>query len=248
MTEWLRDLQDEVFRFALPFTFELRAAPTSREGMRSGTCVVVKTKASQFLITAAHNLEPAMKTLQAGEVDCLAGRLRLPIDQMGSICMSFKTDIATMVLTEEHVRALEHDGWGVLNAGKWPPAEDLAKGDPVMFAGFPGAWRIHRGLKDVDFPGRVSVGFVGEPGGDQFSCHLDPGFTERDQVGGLPELSVDDVEGMSGGPAFLVRREVSKPVPQLCGIVKEGKAIEGGHLVFFLARVACISHDGRIGW
>jgi hypothetical protein len=78
MTEWLRDVQDEVFRFALPFTFELRAAPTSREGMRSGTCVVVKTKASQFLITAAHNLEPAMKMLQAGEVDCLAGRLRLP--------------------------------------------------------------------------------------------------------------------------------------------------------------------------
>jgi hypothetical protein len=41
---------------------------------------------------------------------------------------------------------------------------------------------------------------------------------------------------------------VSKPVPQLCGIVKEGKAIEGGHLIFFFARVACISHDGRIGW
>ena len=247
MAEWLRDLQDEVFRFALPFTFELRGEPSSRKGMRSGTCVVVKTNVSQFLITSAHNIEPAMKMLQAGEVDCLAARLRLPIDQMGSINLSFKADIGTIILTEEHVRGLEHDGWGVLNAEKWPPAEDLAKGDPVMFAGFPGAWRIQKGPKDIDFPGRVSVGFIGEPGGDQFSCHLDPEFVERDQVGDLAELSVDDVEGMSGGPAFLVRREVSKPVPQLCGIIKEGKAIDRGHLIFFFARIACISHDGRIG-
>jgi hypothetical protein len=247
MAEWLRDLQDEVFRFALPFTFELRVTPSSREGMRSGTCMVVKTKLSQFLITAAHNIEPVIEMLQAGEVDCLAGRLRLPIDQMGAICLSLKADIATVMLTEKHVRALERDGWGVLNAEKWPPAEDLAKGDPVMFAGFPGAWRIQKGPKDIDFPGRVSVGFIGEPGGDQFSCHLDPEFTERDQAGGLAELSVEDVEGMSGGPAFLVRREEPKPIPQLCGIIKEGKAIDGGHLIFFFARVACISHDGRIG-
>jgi hypothetical protein len=209
--------------------------------------VVVKTKVSQFLVTAAHNIEPAMTMLQAGEVDCLAGRLRLPIDQMESINLSFKADIGTIILTQEHVRALEHDGWGVLHAEKWPPTEDLAKGDPVMFAGFPGAWRIEKGPKYIDFPGRVSVGFIGEPGGDQFSCHLDPEFVERDHVGGLAELSVDDVGGMSGGPAFLVRREVSNPVPQLCGIIKEGKAIDGGHLIFFFARVACIRHDGRIG-
>ena len=247
MTAWLHDLQDEVFRFALPFTFELRAAPTSREGMRSGTCVVVKTKVSQFLITAAHNIEPAREMLQAGEVDCLAGRVRLPIDQMGSICLSSRADIATIVLMEDHIRALKHDSWGVLKTEKWPPATDLAKGDPIMFAGFPGAWRIHTGSKDVDFPGRVSVGFIGDPGDDQFSCHLDPQFIERNQLTGLPELSVDDVTGMSGGPAFLVRREAPKPIPQLCGIIKEGKAIAGGHLIFFFARIASISDDGALG-
>jgi len=247
MPEWLRDLQDEVFRLAIPFTFEPRAARTSREEMRSGTCVVVKNRVSQFLITAAHNVEPALEMFQARQVDCLAGRVRLPIGEMGSIHLSRRADIATIVLSEDHVRALEYDNWRVLKVEKWPPAEDLAKGDPVMFAGFPGAWRVHTGSKDVDFPGRVSVGFIGDPGDDQFSCHLDPEFTERNQTAGLPELSVDDVAGMSGGPAFLVRREAPKPVPQLCGIIKEGKAITGGHLIFFFTRVACISSDGRIG-
>ena len=80
-----------------------------------------------------------------------------------------------------------------------------------------------------------------------FTFELRAPSTERNQLTGLPELSVDDVTGMSGGPAFLVRWEAPKPIPQLCGIIKEGKAIAGGHLIFFFARVASITDDGALG-
>ena len=47
-----------------------------------------------------------------------------------------------------------------------------------------------------------------------FTFELRAPPTERNQLTGLPELSVDDVTGMGGGPAFLVRREAPKPIPQ----------------------------------
>ena len=51
--------------------------------------------------------------------------------------------------------------------------------------------------------------------------------------------------GLSGGPAFRVRKE-KITVPRLCGILKEGKPLGDGHLIFFFSRIDCIGGDGQI--
>jgi hypothetical protein len=114
-----------------------------------------------------------------------------------------------------------------------------------MFAGFPGEWRSHGNHRAVDFPGRVALGFIEEPGLDQFSCYLDPAYRTRDYSQGFDHLQPKHIEGMSGGPAFLVRKNVIT-VPQLCGILKEGRDLGNGDRLFFFAPVACVSADGHL--
>ena len=92
--------------------------------------------------------------------------------------------------------------------------------------------------------GATKLAFIHHVHEAEFVCQLDPAFRDR-YTEGHGELSDDELPGMSGGPAILVRQE-KLLVPQLCGILKQGAAFEGGNQLFYFARLDRVDRDGRI--
>ena len=70
-------------------------------------------------------------------------------------------------------------------------------------------------------------------------------FLDRYQTPGPDVLSEDDLPGMSGGPAFLIRQQ-TVIAPALCGLVKQGLALSDGNRILYFARLERIRPDGTI--
>lgn len=117
--------------------------------------------------------------------------------------------------------------------------------DPILLAGFPGAWRRQITWDALDVPGTTMLAMVHHLRDDEFVCQLDPAFVDRDVADyGEDIVQGDQLPGLSGGPALLVRQE-RIIVPHLCGILKEGVVLGGSRLLSF-ARLDRVREDGSI--
>lgn len=222
----------EFFRYAIPFTFDTHL----------GTCVAVQFAETQFLITARHVLEPALASASRG-ASCLAGNVRIAVSPGGARLSGQPLDVGTMTITPPIVAALQADGYLVFQPPEWPPPA-LAMGDPILAAGFPAAGRRQVASDALDLNGVTKLGLIHQLRETEFVCQLDPAFvdeyTEREG-----DLSAEDLPGMSGGPAILVRQEAIL-VPRLCGILKEGVVFADGTRLLYFARLSGVGADGAI--
>jgi len=185
---------------------------------------------------------PALDATVSDGADCLAGNVRL---EPGAASLSTDTlDIATLRLSDAQVNALEADGYRVMRPTQWPPPT-LTDRDPILVAGFPGAWRRQIAWDTIDLLGTTKLALVHHLRDDEFVCQLDPAFIDRDVADHGEPLAEDELPGMSGGPALLVRQE-TLVVPHLCGILKQGVAFEGDNRLLYFARLDRIGTDGVI--
>jgi hypothetical protein len=115
----------------------------------------------------------------------------------------------------------------------------------AMVAGFPGAWRRPIASDTLDLPGATMLALIHHVRETEFVCQLDPAFVDRDRVDYAEDIVADEqLPGMSGGPALLVRRDPIL-VPHLCGILKQGTILAGSRLLAF-ARLDRVRPDGTI--
>jgi len=241
--DWVWRLHAEVARYAIPFTFGRPPNPREQPGIHAATCVAVETVHSRFIITARHVAEPARDAVQTSPAECLAGRVRLGLDQIALSDASL--DLATIPVTETHVRLLEADGYRVVRPDAWPPASELLMNDPILAVGFPGAWRLHLSWDEIDFRSVTKLALVHQLGSGQFACQLDPAFVERYEVGDPDSLPAEQLPGMSGGPGFLVRQDLII-VPRLCGVIKHGLDLGDGNQIIYFAPLNKIQSNGAI--
>ncbi len=184
---------------------------------------------------------PALDATANEGAECLVGNIRLDLDPVK--LSSEALDLATVPLSGPQLNALEADGYRIIRPTQWPPPA-LADRDPVLVAGFPGAWRRQISWDTLDLPGTTKLALVHHLREDEFVCQLDPAFVDRDVVV-HDDLAEDELPGMSGGPALLVRQE-TVVVPHLCGILKQGVAFEGGNRLLYFTRVNRIALDGTM--
>ena len=154
-------------------------------------------------------------------------------------------DIATVRLSTTQLQALEAAGSLVYRPAEWPPA-DLMMNDPVLAVGFPGKWRRHVSWNELEFLSTTKLALVHQLRDHEFACQLDPEYTDQYDANPTEEVSPDDLAGMSGGPAFLVRQE-TLVIPRLCGIVKDGWTLGDENRIIYFARLGCVNPDGTIG-
>jgi hypothetical protein len=228
-------MHQEFFHYAVPFTFGQPArrdyAPTD---LHSGSCAVVQIGQSQFVVSARHVVEPAVDAMGRG-ADCLIGDVKV---NPSVVWISDEDeDVATMAISGAEVRALEGEGYFIVRPEVWPPP-GLALEDPILLAGFPAKWRRRLSWDVLDFPGATTLGLVHVLRDREFV------FVDREVAdhGNLPE---DELAGMSGGPALLVRQQGAIVSATLCGVLKQGHALGDNRLLYF-ARLGRIGTDGSM--
>jgi len=162
------------------------------------------------------------------------------------VSLSEHLDLATARMTPRLVAALESESRFV-RPPSWPPPA-LRPGDGVIFVGFPGEWRTARSWDEMEFRGLTSLALVHESSEDYYVCHLDPEYVEVTKVAGdVEEVVSDQMGGISGGPAFLVRSDVGELlVPRLCGVVREGggSVLAPGHRLIYFTPLTTLRRDG----
>jgi hypothetical protein len=98
----------------------------------------------------------------------------------------------------------------------------------------------------MDLLGTTKLGLVHHLREIEFVCQLDPALVDR-HTAEHGEVSEQDLPGMSGGPALLVRhRQETVLVPQLCGILKQGAAFDDGTRLLYFATLDRVRADGTI--
>jgi len=231
------------FPYAIPLSF---GPPPTTKGdieIRAGSCLAVQFDEGQFLISAQHVVEEALAAVTTGTADCLAGNVQIELTTDVVSLSSETLDVATIRIPPEQIPALERDGYLIMRPVEWPPV-GLAPADPVLVAGFPGAWRRQVGKDTVDLRGTTKLALVQEIRESEFVCQLDPAFVDQYTVE-QGELSEDSLPGMSGGPAILVRQETVL-IPRLCGVLKQGWDLKDGNRLLYFARLDRIAKTGAI--
>jgi hypothetical protein len=245
LPEWVHQLEISLFRHALVFAFGARPNRNEPLRLRSGTCCIVDLGEGPFLLTAKHVLEEALACIERDpRCHCLLGSLEATVNSDG-VYASHHLDLATTRITPQLATKLSRDCEFVRPA-TWPPPT-LTKGDGIIFVGFPGAWREARSWNEIDCGGRTSLGLVHSAGDESFVCHLDPEYLEVTQPAWDAATYSDEMGGMSGGPAFLVRNEQGQLLaPQLCGVVREGAGSEvaPGHRMIYFTSLTTLRPDG----
>jgi trypsin-like peptidase len=235
----------EFFRYAIPFTFGNRPTRNETPDLHLGTCVAVHFPeiGSQFLVTARHVLEPAIAAVSGG-ADCLAGNVQIVVSPTTARLSDEPRDVGIVSIDRATVAALEADGYLIFRPPEWPPLP-LAMSDPILAAGFPSAGRQQVSRDALDLNGTTKLGLIHHLRETEFVCQLDPAFVDEHTTERGAELSAEDLPGLSGGPAILVRRETIL-VPRLCGILKQGVVFEGGTRLLYFARLDSVGKDGTI--
>jgi hypothetical protein len=233
----------EFFRYAIPFSFG--RPPTAREkvDLQVGSSVAIQFADRQFLISARHVVVPALQAVATAGASCLAGNVEIAVTREVVSLSTDALDVATIRIPLEKIEALERDGYLIMRPGEWPPPTPTMM-DPILTAGFPGAWRRQISWDAMDLPGTTKLGLVHQIRDVEFVCQLDPAFVDQ-YTAEQGELSEDELPGMSGGPAILVRQEVVL-TPRLCGIVKQGWTLGEGNRLLYFARLDRVRKDGAI--
>ena len=246
--EWAHRNDANIVRYAIPFAFGPR--PTRRgtpAPLNSASASVVDLGAGPFLLTAAHVMTAALERRDEPRFHCVAGPQEIRLDP-AAVDLDDELDVATLPLSSADAAALEGDGLQIVRPPTWPP-QALRRGDPVVLAGFPGPWRLQASRDELDFLSITILALVHDARPAEFVCHSDPDFRHERKISESTEPLPDfgDARGLSGGPAFLVSNIPGQLlVPQLCGIVKEGVDLGGGHRIFRYASLSTLGSDGRL--
>jgi Trypsin-like peptidase domain len=244
---WVWEMHRQYFRYAIPFTFGPARARHSTTNIHGATCVAVQLNGSQFLISAHHVVAPAVAAASSEGARCLAGNVPIELTTSTADLRRADLDIATVRFPAETIPKLESDGYHVIRPVRWPPST-LSMGDPILTAGYPGRWRLQVSTDTMDFLATTKLGLVQHLGDHQFVCQLDPEYVDEasaEPSAELRTLADDELPGMSGGPALLVRREKIL-TPHLCGILKQGWALGDRNRLLYFARLEAIRPDGTI--
>lgn len=239
--QWVWQMHREFFRYAVPLTFGPPPRRHETAELHVGTCVGIQFGDAQFLITAGHVMAPALEAVTRTGADCLAGNVKIDVTPETVAFSEKALDVATVRLSAATVAAFERDGYLIMRPPEWPPAA-LAISDPILAAGFLGAWRRQVSWDAMDLLGTTKLGLIHHLRETEFVCQLDPAFVDQ-YTAEHGEVSEQDLPGMSGGPAILVRQD-RVLVPRLCGIVKQGVAFEGGNRLLYFAKLDRVGVDG----
>jgi hypothetical protein len=236
-------MQQAFFPYAIPLSFGPPLTTSGDIEIHAGSCVAVQFEGDQFIITARHVVEEALAAVATGKAACLAGNVPIKLTTDVVSLSAATVDVATIRIPPDQIPALQRDGYFVMQPGEWPPS-GLAAGDPVLVAGFPGAWRRQVARDTVDFRGTTKLALVQQTRDSEFVCQLDPAFVDQYTIE-QGELSEDSLPGMSGGPAILVRQEtVLRPL--LCGVLKQGWDLKDGNRILYFARLDSVAKNGTI--
>lgn len=241
---WVDRLQLEWWRYAIPFAFGPPPKRGTSVGIHSGSCSAVEIGDSRFILTAAHVVVEALKAISEAPTQVIAGPLDLTVDAE-TASLNKTLDIATIPITSAQIEAIERDGKRVIRPHSWPPPEPKIN-DGILFAGYPGSWRLVLSWDELDFRATTLLVLVHSVHERYFLCHRDPNYSAPVQVNVQEEVPGMDLAGCSGGPVFLVRNESGELlVPQLCGVVSQDRPV-GDHTLLQLARLDALQPSGKI--
>ncbi len=239
-------LHASVVRYAIPLVFGDRPHPVKASRFNSGSGVAIDAGEGPFLITAAHVVEAARNRLAEPRTHFMVGPVEVSVEDI--ISERHQIDVATIRLRDKDLALLEKDNFQIVRPSEWPPVSPSV-GDSVVLAGFPAQWRSELSWIEIDHAAEVMRSFVRAVMQDQFVTHLEPEFAVQRMVDVALEPKSAGFEGLSGGPAFLVRDLPGKlTVPALCGVVKEGgiSDLVPGRFVIYYSILDRIGRDGVI--
>lgn len=204
------DLGKEMEKYPLRFASSAYfGAPPHRNKelvVSSGSASLVRLNGKPYVITCSHVLQGYRKGL-AENSGCIFQIGDCKLDPIGQLVdENSKLDVAVIGLTEQQV----HEVAGVespfgshfVEPPEWPPAT-IVEGDFVAFGGFPGDLRKAMSFRELSF-GSYSSGAsrITSARDTYIICQF-----ERDhwiKHGYEPEPTT--IRGMSGGPAFALRK------------------------------------------
>lgn len=197
--------------YPLEFAAPVMFGPPPQRGdslvVNSASASLLQLDGRMLVVTCHHVLQEYRKRLtELGDCSFQVGNCRLePLAQL--VAEDATLDIAVIAVTDAQVRELreyrvENFGRNFVVPPAWPPG-GVAEGDFVAFGGFPGSLRRVMSWRELSF-GSYSSGAAGVTvvGKDYLVCQFDR--TNWVKCGYEPEPST--IRGLSGGPAFAVRR------------------------------------------
>jgi len=193
--------------FALPYTAAALVADLSQRDpqLYNGTATLLELGSKKVAITCAHVLEK-YTDLRRSERKAIfqIGNIKLdPISQL--IAEDHKTDLATILLSDEQAGVMEKNGRQFFLPVSWPPGL-IKEGDWVALGGYPGILRKQVSWNELDLIG-YSVGAtpVTSVTEEKLGCR----FERERWVWGYRSEGMREPEnlgGLSGGPAFILRQ------------------------------------------
>jgi hypothetical protein len=240
-----KEMEKYPLRFASSAYFGAPPHPKKEFVVSSGSASLVRLKSQPYIVTCSHVLQGYRDWLEKDSA-CIfqIGDCKLdPVAQL--VDESSRLDVAVIGLTEQQVQEVAgvESSFGshfVVPPG-WPPAP-VVEGDFVAFGGFPGELRRAISFRELSF-GSYSSGAsrVTSAGDTYIICQF-----ERDhwvKHGHEPEPST--IRGMSGGPAFALRKSPGTGIMTYEFIGHIYEFSESFELLYIrLANV--IGEDGRI--
>jgi len=244
---WIDRLIASLRQHAVPVLFGDRPHQRQSANVNVASGVVVDLGRGPFLLTASHVIQRALERDAEPRFHLLVGQSEIPL-RSRLIANRDRLDVATLKLTDGEAVQVERDGYRVVHPTAWPPP-DVTPNASIIAAGFPAHGRQILAWDMLDLAVETVRAFVRSAEDDQFTTHLDPEYTLKRIVDVSAPDRPPELEGFSGGPAFIIPENVPLVLPHLCGIVKEGGVsdLAPGRIVLHYARVHRLERNGAMG-
>jgi hypothetical protein len=242
-TDWVWEMHRRFARYAIPFVFGPVGNP---QRYRMATCFVADFSAIAFVVTAAHVLKEALACRTAADSGYQWGAGRVRLDTVSSGTTTDEDlDLATIRIDRRRLTLLERD-YLIVRPESWPPPE-LRLEDGVLMFGYPkNLQRQVPAADEIDALSESRLALIERIETNSFMCLMQPAYTDRTGIPGEEIPATQEVGGLSGGPAFLVRNDDPIVTPRLCGVVSEGTNIADGIILLKVARLDNLRRDGTI--
>lgn len=176
----------------------------------NGTATLLELPSGIYAVTCAHVIDAYYDVRnELGDALLQIGMTEISVeDQL--VCKNDTTDLVTIRLTTAQLDALQREGEigsRVIRPAKWPP-EPVEVGQPIMFGGFPGAWREWVAHDELVFGSFSTAGIkVTTSHSDRLSCQLERDYWISSVARGDSDkaITLKELGGLSGGPAFVDR-------------------------------------------
>lgn len=243
--EEFRALSEQAAKFPMRFAKAAIIGPRPFLGkpakVFTGTATLVQLPVGAVAITCEHVVRQALASrAESSETLFQIGDSVIDLE-MQLIDQNQERDIATILIAESQLKNVlvgEEIGTSLFAPVTWPPARPTEQ-DYVAFGGFPGALREIKSFQDLSFGAWSSAASQVHSSSDrQFATRFE---RERwEQAYGNPiHMTLSELGGMSGGPAFVLRDLHW----ELVGIVKE---YHEAYDAMFFASLASVRANGTI--